>query len=748
MADQNLSIEISARDLTGPAFASVARNIEDMAGASKETARGVAELGASADRAAGFIKGAGLVGAVLMAANELSKYHAETRKSVAALADQADQLNLTTNRWQALVFAGDQVGVSQEKLAGVMSRFSTRIGEAAGGSKSAIESFDKLGVKLLDNTGKLRGQDQILQEVAQGILRMSNADEQAAAAKDLLGISGARMVPLLRQLADGMGEVERRAQAAGVVIDKDVVAAANRLENQSHATKMAIRKFYAEIGLPIEVGFLRLVEQTVGGIADAYARAQREEKAWRASAGERAAQGDMSVLKDQLAVAEQQLATNPNNKMAQASVDALKKRIAAQQPALTQAMIARGQEDVNAADMQRLLYDGLPATGGGETQSKTKSTGGGSSRDRIQEGLNQIIDERRAAERALAQFMAGTGVPLKELERQVALEKKIADEIAKLGKFDPNDPRVQRIREEITAREQAEAAWKKEIAAARDAEQVERTLGNGKAYLRDETKRLNEALDSGRMSYEAYTAALKKASETAEEMRLKQLAAQGGAVGFAAGMDLAAMATAKANDAAARGAKAWEYSMNAMDQAIASFSTGAEFNFQKVASGFVLMLAQMEARAAVSSIWGALGGASGIVGALGGIFSGGGYVPAVTSTTNTIPDIGTLIGGLNLPKYADGGNPPVGVPSLVGERGPELFVPKAAGTIVNNETLRGMGGSTSVVVQQTNHFGSDVSRAEMTRWAQVVEERARVGAIEGVIDERQRGGRMRRVFGR
>ena len=46
-------------------------------------------------------------------------------------------------------------------------------------------------------------------------------------------------------------------------------------------------------------------------------------------------------------------------------------------------------------------------------------------------------------------------------------------------------------------------------------------------------------------------------------------------------------------------------------------------------------------------------------------------------------------------KFANGGRPPVGKASLVGERGPELFVPSRAGTIVPNSQL---GGSTSVVV--------------------------------------------------
>jgi lambda family phage tail tape measure protein len=57
---------------------------------------------------------------------------------------------------------------------------------------------------------------------------------------------------------------------------------------------------------------------------------------------------------------------------------------------------------------------------------------------------------------------------------------------------------------------------------------------------------------------------------------------------------------------------------------------------------------------------------------------------------------GTAYGGGIPGAYADGGDPPVGRPSLVGERGPELFVPKSAGTIIPNNQLSSMmsGGQT------------------------------------------------------
>jgi len=52
---------------------------------------------------------------------------------------------------------------------------------------------------------------------------------------------------------------------------------------------------------------------------------------------------------------------------------------------------------------------------------------------------------------------------------------------------------------------------------------------------------------------------------------------------------------------------------------------------------------------------------------------------------------------LKLPGFAAGGRPPVGKPAIVGEKGPELFVPRQAGTIIPNNQLGG-GGSVNVSV--------------------------------------------------
>jgi hypothetical protein len=47
--------------------------------------------------------------------------------------------------------------------------------------------------------------------------------------------------------------------------------------------------------------------------------------------------------------------------------------------------------------------------------------------------------------------------------------------------------------------------------------------------------------------------------------------------------------------------------------------------------------------------------------------------------------------------FADGGSPPVGVPSIVGERGAELFIPRQAGTIVPNNQLSSVLGQGTTI---------------------------------------------------
>jgi len=94
---------------------------------------------------------------------------------------------------------------------------------------------------------------------------------------------------------------------------------------------------------------------------------------------------------------------------------------------------------------------------------------------------------------------------------------------------------------------------------------------------------------------------------------------------------------------------------------------------------------------------------------------------------------GGILGAIGL--FANGGRPPVGKPSIVGEKGPELFVPRSSGTIVPNNKLGG-GGSTSVVVNVdasgTDVQGDDSQAKELGTLISV--------AVQGELIKQQRPG--------
>jgi phage-related minor tail protein len=77
---------------------------------------------------------------------------------------------------------------------------------------------------------------------------------------------------------------------------------------------------------------------------------------------------------------------------------------------------------------------------------------------------------------------------------------------------------------------------------------------------------------------------------------------------------------------------------------------------------------------------------------------------------------------MGMPGYADGGDPPVNRPSIVGERGPEVFVPRTAGTIIPNHDLGKMGGTTNVTNNYINaidakSFENRLLESSNTIWA-------------------------------
>jgi lambda family phage tail tape measure protein len=106
-----------------------------------------------------------------------------------------------------------------------------------------------------------------------------------------------------------------------------------------------------------------------------------------------------------------------------------------------------------------------------------------------------------------------------------------------------------------------------------------------------------------------------------------------------------------------------------IEDVFVKFVQTGKLSFKDLANSMIADFARIQAQKALSGLF-SMGGGAG-----GGIFG----------------SIGKLFG------FANGGMPPVGQPSIVGERGPELFVPQSAGRIIPNHALGNGGGQSQVI---------------------------------------------------
>ena len=122
---------------------------------------------------------------------------------------------------------------------------------------------------------------------------------------------------------------------------------------------------------------------------------------------------------------------------------------------------------------------------------------------------------------------------------------------------------------------------------------------------------------------------------------------------------------------------------NSMSSAIDKFVETGKFSFKDFAQSVIQDLIKIQLKAQATQIFGSAGG--GLGGIFGSLFGGGGATPDVSSMY-----------GYSL--FADGGHIASNQPALVGENGPELFIPQRSGTIVPNQQMAGMEGSQPTVV--------------------------------------------------
>jgi lambda family phage tail tape measure protein len=138
--------------------------------------------------------------------------------------------------------------------------------------------------------------------------------------------------------------------------------------------------------------------------------------------------------------------------------------------------------------------------------------------------------------------------------------------------------------------------------------------------------------------------------------------------------------TDNATNAAKMGEQAFVSVTQNLETALENFVQTGKLSFSDLARSIISDLIKIQLRAQATAIF----KGSGLGDLLGGFFGGGGSSPAFGSTA--------FWGG-----RAEGGDVSSSNSYMVGERGPELFVPKTSGTVIPNNKLSSMSGQPQVV---------------------------------------------------
>lgn len=555
----------------------------------------------------------------------------------------AQKVGTTTEALSGLKYAADLSDVSFEQLQTGMAKLAKSADDAAGGSKSAAEAFAKLRIDptQFDDTSDL------FTEVAEQLSKLPDGAQKTALAMDLLGKSGAQLIPLLNGGADGLAEMRSEAERLGIVIDGKTAAAAEQFNDNMTRLSASLTGFMQQVGnalIPILADISDDFTEASGG-AKSFGESVAYGVAFAADAlnsvepvFKQFGKSIAVLFKDvETAVKVGSLAGNPIsaviNKDKIASI--LKER---------NSFVAAANEDLDAMLSGNNFSKYRDALGkpyeGAVRKQGTGSVATGSATGGAKAGKALDLD---------AFFMEDMQLAPKQLEEdQKSLEqamRDVADAIKAQEQAwsDLNVLQQQSMDFELQGIEEASAAEQSHLESLQQRAKAIQELLDPQLKLLDTQAELNEMVEAGILSSDEAAAALEKMGEAADKS--SDLA-----------KDLGLTFTSAFEDAIVGGKE-----------------------FSDVLSGLADDIQRILVRRTITEplddmISGMLNSAD-FGGVIGDLF-------------------GDIFGGFR----ASGGPVNYGKAYVVGEKGPELFMPNTSGTIVPN----GAGGG-GVVVNVMNN---------------------------------------------
>ncbi len=211
--------------------------------AAKQGAKDFDKLASSASMVAGSfaLMGAGII-----------TFQQELADLTNELTDASAKSGIAIETLAGLRLAAEGSGLEFSNLEGGLIRFQTSILDASKGSKTAADSFKRIGVEIKNADGSIRDANSVFEEAVTALGEMENTTERNALAMKLFGRSGG--AGLIQSGAlDNLQNMTAFAREFGVAIDDNAIGAMGNFQRK-----------IAEFNMVAEGTFQRLLENVSG----------------------------------------------------------------------------------------------------------------------------------------------------------------------------------------------------------------------------------------------------------------------------------------------------------------------------------------------------------------------------------------------------------------------------------------------------------------------------------------------------
>jgi hypothetical protein len=674
-------------------------------------------------------------------------------KAADAIGDVADATGIAVGQVGALADSLKLAGGDVKDVGKLLTTFYGNLEQAANGSEKAQDALGKVGIKLSDLTKLSEGQ--LLTNALQSLSQMEAGASRTAAGVELFGkafrnidptklqaILDTKDVTKFQQEFEKAGQVMDNLEANFATLQKAVIGVFTPLIGDTDNFRLSLEQaekvvktlgilfatmFAAKtVGAIIQiVSAVKLLTNALKGtvIVQTALTALSGPRGWAIIAGGAAAaaaavyglnkalEGTNDEMKD--ATGSTTGTPAPATKPAFAKTSLYtKEELQARKQALTVAQQTTQQQIAQnkaAQDYQRIinttigmdqdqsdiikLNAQLEQDAASKILDLTKQIDIERSKGR---GTNQgvILELQKQKQEVIDNLAATKQLKLEELARLQAIKDQVNNSKMLLEQVNSMNTAAQKS--QVLAIQQAVVVGKlTEEEAQRKTDLLNETINNTNKLnqlrtqlnnandqgLTQEAKNINELINLEKARFNMETENIKAKQTLQDQLRQSEIAGAKSAIeAITRSMDPYQVALASVNSV-------WSN----MGSAIDKFVDGSTMKFSDLAKSIIRDLIKIQLKAQATKLFSAAGS----------FFT-------------------SLLG------FAEGGTPPLNKPSIVGENGPELFVPKSAGTIIPNNKVAAMGSSSGSAVanaaQGNTYITNNISAIDAKSVAQLFAE--------------------------